>query len=343
MSLEPKVNSSPLITIVIPTLNEVKNIENALNNIVNNGSIIKNSEVLVIDGGSSDGTLEIVSSFVNKLNLSILHFPGASVYKALNIGLQKAHGEYFIRVDARSEIPQNYLQEVIKGLQIPSVECVGGIQAQYGDSVVGNSIAWVTSSLLGTGGAKFRSGSASGFVDSVYLGAYRTAILRSLGGYEDEGNYISEDSYINKRIRESGKNIYLNASLRILYPAKSSFRQLIKQYLIYGAAKGFIIRKHKKFTSPRQIIPIFFLFCLICNVLGCLSGWIPWGLLGTFVGFYLLIVVLGNLVFSKQKKISAGVIRARCFATICIHFAWPIGFFLSIFSPSLHKRLILWL
>ncbi len=82
------------------------------------------------------------------------------------------------------------------------IECVGGIQLQYGNSVITNSIARVTSSFIGTGGAKFITAKESGYVDSVCLGVYKTATPRELGGYEDISEYVSEDSFISKRIRK---------------------------------------------------------------------------------------------------------------------------------------------
>lgn len=342
-------NSSPpeldnnYISVIIPVLNEVKNIETALKCLVDNQIPQSQMEVLIIDGGSLDGTTEKALTFGDRLNLKLIKSPGASVYKALNIGLREAKGVYFVRVDARSEIPTNYIKTCIIHLQVPTIECAGGIQLQYGDSTTSSSIARVTSSFIGTGGAKFRTATESSFVDSVYLGVYKTATLRALGGYEERSDYVSEDSFINKRIRDQGGKVFLDATLAVRYPAKSTFRALIKQYIIYGAAKAFLVRKHKKLTSPRQSFPLIALLLGLLLLLSVLNGLLPVALIYTVAMSYLAIVVLANSVNTRYHEQDPGSLAARSIATICIHFAWPIGFFLFLISPKLHKRLVFWL
>jgi succinoglycan biosynthesis protein ExoA len=337
-----KDNSKPRISVVIPTLNEAMYIAQALQCILNNDIPPQDLEVLLIDGGSCDGTVEIARGFESLLRLHVIEEPGCSVYRALNLGLLKAQGDFFIRVDARSLIPKNYIETCLRDLDIHGAKCAGGIQLQFGDSPVSNSIARVTSSVIGTGGAKFRTSKISGFVDSVYLGVYRSATLRELGGFEEGADYVSEDAFINQMIRARGEKVYLNVSLQVRYPAKASFRALAKQYLIYGAAKGFIFQKYYKLTSFRQVLPLMFLLSWISLSIACMAGWIPWVALGTAACAYLLLVFASNISINSSVDQSQGLLWARSFATICIHFTWPIGFFMFLINSSLHKRLVKW-
>lgn len=339
----PEHAAAPHISVIIPTLNEARHIGQALQCIVDNGIPMHEMEVLLIDGASRDGTVRVAQGFADRLQLRIIDALGCTVYRALNIGLQAARGIYFVRVDARSAIPRRYIETCIGHLEQPSVQCVGGIQLQYGDTPVSDSIARVTSSKLGTGGAKFRTATHSGFVDSVYLGVYKTATLRELGGFEDGSDYVSEDALINNRIRARGGKVYLDANLQVRYPAKANFRALSKQYVIYGAAKAFVVRKHHRLTSIRQALPLLFLLTWLALVLASTAGWLPWTVLGAAACAYVLLVVAGNLGGRSIGDQRAGRLWARSFATMCIHFAWPIGFFLFLISPPLHKRLAHWL
>ena len=131
-----------------------------------------------MDGGSRDATVQIANAFSDRLQLRVIDAPGSSVYRALNIDLQAAPGEFFVRVDARSSIPRNFIRCCLRNLDHQGAQCVGGIHLQYGESAVGHSIARVTSSIFGTGGAQFRTSTVSGLVDSVNLGVYRRATLR---------------------------------------------------------------------------------------------------------------------------------------------------------------------
>lgn len=339
----PSSLPAPKISVVMPTLNEERHIAQALHCILENKIPRNDIEVLIIDGGSLDGTIDEAKRYSDQMQLYVIHAPGSTVYRALNIGLEAARGQYFVRVDARSAIPANYIKTCLENLQKPGVECTGGIQFQYGDSIIGESIACVTSSLLGTGGAKFRTSKKSGFVDSVYLGVYHTSTLRKLSGFEDESNYVSEDSLVNNRIRLGGGKVYLDASLIVRYPAKSTFRSLIKQYVIYGAAKAFLVRKHHTLTSIRQFLPLLFFLFWVALIIASITRGIPWQLFFVAALTYFLVVTVGSLRYSGISSQYVGRLWVRIVATMCIHFAWPIGFFLFLISPRLHKVLVHWL
>ncbi|SDS21061.1 TIGR04283 family arsenosugar biosynthesis glycosyltransferase [Winogradskyella sediminis] len=57
-----------MISIIIPVLNEVDTIGNLLHHITQNASASNISEIIVVDGGSIDGTLNIISDFVTSSN-----------------------------------------------------------------------------------------------------------------------------------------------------------------------------------------------------------------------------------------------------------------------------------
>lgn len=330
----------PRISIIIPTLNEERYIGQALQSIVNNDVPSSDLEVILIDSASRDGTVQMAQKFADRLPLRIIEAPGCSVYRALNIGLKAARGKYFVRVDARSAIPRLYIETCIDHLCKLDALCVGGIQLQYGETLVSESIAHITSSKFGTGGAKFRTAKQSGFVDSVYLGVYRTDTLLELGGFEDRADYVSEDALINKRIIDRGGRVYLDSQLKVRYPAKETFQALAKQYIIYGAAKAFLLRKYHFLTSIRQVVPLLFLLTWLALALTCAVGILPWTALISVVGAYVLLVVAANLserIIGNQR---GGSLWASCIATICIHFSWPIGFFLFLMYPPLHKKLV---
>lgn len=87
----------PTISVIIPTLNSEKYLEEAL------GSILRQSftdfEILVIDGNSTDGTLDILQKAEDE-RISVLQAPGKGLANALNFGLVHARGTYIARMDA---------------------------------------------------------------------------------------------------------------------------------------------------------------------------------------------------------------------------------------------------
>src|SRR5688572_8184842 len=64
------------------------------------------TEILVIDGGSTDGTPDLVKSFAARAtNVQLLHNPRRTQSCALNLGITRSTADYILRLDAHSEYP----------------------------------------------------------------------------------------------------------------------------------------------------------------------------------------------------------------------------------------------
>jgi glycosyltransferase involved in cell wall biosynthesis len=89
---------SPFFTIITASLNREISIQRTLASIKN--QTFKDLEHIVIDGGSTDGTLEIIRAFEGTYNLSYISEPDSGIAKALNKGLNKAKGKYVLIIQA---------------------------------------------------------------------------------------------------------------------------------------------------------------------------------------------------------------------------------------------------
>ena len=92
------MTESPLLSIVIAVLNNAATLGRCIESVL--AQDYKNRELIVIDGGSTDGSLEIVREHASKLAYWESK-PDRGVYHAFNKGLQKASGEwiYFLGSD----------------------------------------------------------------------------------------------------------------------------------------------------------------------------------------------------------------------------------------------------
>jgi succinoglycan biosynthesis protein ExoA len=316
-----------MISIIIPTFNEAGNIEECLEAILKNSFPISNVEIIIVDGGSKDGTVNILNRYsYNGPKIHIINAPGTSVYSALNIGLQYASGDYIIRVDSRSVIPENYISKCISNLDEKNAAVAGGVQKQFGKDIYQNTIAEVLQSPFGTGNAKFRRGNFSGYVDTVYLGVFRRNTFDLVGLYDDDGIVISEDAMMNARIREKGGKIYLDNSLIVKYPAKKNIRELIRQYFIYGGAKAHTFEKYKRLTAARQYVVLLASVAAIVISILSLFRIISW----MFLMIPILLYMLFTTFYSARVKLSKehNVSFFYClFVFPAIHFSWISGFF----------------
>lgn len=94
-------NQSSLVSVITVVFNNVKDIERTLKSVIN--QTYKKVEYIVIDGGSTDGTLEII----NKYKENIAHLvsePDKGIYDAMNKGLDLSTGEYVVFINSGDEI-----------------------------------------------------------------------------------------------------------------------------------------------------------------------------------------------------------------------------------------------
>jgi glycosyltransferase involved in cell wall biosynthesis len=108
------MSNNPLISIVIPSYNKVKYIQKTLDSIVNQN--YKNIEVIIQDGGSTDGTLEVIKRFANKYpkQIKLESKKDGGQLNAINMGLKKAKGDIVTYINA-DDIYENGAFESVVG------------------------------------------------------------------------------------------------------------------------------------------------------------------------------------------------------------------------------------
>jgi len=92
-------NVVPKLTIITVTLNAVETIKGAISSTV--GQTFKNVEYIVIDGGSTDGTVELLEKYRQQNKLRYVSEPDNGIYYAMNKAILIATGEwlYFMGSD----------------------------------------------------------------------------------------------------------------------------------------------------------------------------------------------------------------------------------------------------
>lgn len=295
----------PAVSIAIPVYNEESQITACLQAVAAQ-DYPRIIEVLVADGGSADSTRELATGHEG---VRVLDNPRRTRPAGLNVALAAAAGEVFVRVDARTIISPAYVSRAVDALQRSGAAVVGGPMRFSAVTARERGIAAAMTSRLGAGPAAFRrSGGEPRFVDTVYLGAFPTAVLRELGGYDEEfgGN---EDAELNHRAQAAG-GAYLDPSICSSYAVREGYGQLWRQYRRYGRARAVTMRKHPSSIRPRQLaVPMLFL--------GLASPW-----RGRVLAGYAA-AVLGRAALEASTDPAAAPAMALALPTM--HAGWAVG------------------
>jgi len=102
----------PLISIIVPTFNRAKTIARTIDSILL--QTYQNLEIIIIEDGSQDETMEVLEKYTDNRIRIIQHEHNKGVTGAKNTGLNSIHGEWFTILDSDDEIISQALETMIQ-------------------------------------------------------------------------------------------------------------------------------------------------------------------------------------------------------------------------------------
>jgi glycosyltransferase involved in cell wall biosynthesis len=181
-------------SIIIPTLNESRNMSSCIRSIIGLKDTGSSLEVIIIDGGSKDNTLEIASGFDNKIELRMIQSGEADLPDQLNKGACIAKGDILIFLHADCRLSGDALNKIEYSYnKFPSMAGGAFTMRVEGDrffynilSVAGNIYSRITKKFFGDRAIFVRReifDEISGFKDLPFMGGYDfSKKLKKAGG-----------------------------------------------------------------------------------------------------------------------------------------------------------------
>ncbi len=245
----------PRVTIAMPAYNEERYIEACIASVQAQDYPRDLIEILVADGRSTDRTREILARLTEAdPRIRMIDNPARLQAAGLGLLVKQATGDIFVRMDVHCEYAPDYVTKCVEALERTGADNVGGAQRAKAKTFFQQALCAALASPLGVGGAKYRSAEAEGFVDTVFLGAFRRRVFETVGLW-DPGAITNEDAELNQRILDSGGQIYLSRDIVVHYFPRDSFSTLAKQYYKYGRGRARTLLKLGSFPNLRPLAP----------------------------------------------------------------------------------------
>jgi len=265
----------PSISVIVPAYNEEKIIERTIESLLE-ADYPGPKEILIIDDGSTDRTLEIASRY-KKAGVKVYHKENGGKSSALNYGLKFAKGEIIVTVDADTVVGRDALKEIVKKFNDPNVAAV------CGNIKILNAVNWLTKcqalEYVVSINTFRRAFDIFGVVTVVpgALGAFRKTVLEA-GGFYDKDTLV-EDFDVTVKTLKSGAVVQASSNALAYTEAPQTLKDLYKQRMRWYRGNFQTILKHKDaLINPRYgfLHMLGFPFILILMFFVPFAGMIIW-------------------------------------------------------------------
>ena len=344
--LPTNMESTPGVATIIPTWQEVEHIERCLRSFMSQTYPTSSHQILVIDGGSTDGTVEIVNRLAKESQeaggpvITLLENPDRYVPHARNLALEYLNQDtqFVLEMIGHAWVAEDHIElRVQRMLAIESeIGCkLGGL----GSIVIESDLPlqrvgkWVEAALscpLG-GSGQFARFKVEGPTKIPPFTLYRREAIESVGGW-NEGYLTTQDSEINMRLIGSGWPLWRTPHT----PVRMAKRTTIAKWWKMGHRYGFWRMKHLLDAKSRIRLGEFLPWIGLALVIGlALDGQSTLNLpnyLWPIFAYTLTLFVVG--VSEAKRASTLSMLYGVPLLLILLHISFSIGLLTGLFRSG---------
>jgi biofilm PGA synthesis N-glycosyltransferase PgaC len=232
----------PLVSVIVPGYNEAKVVGNCVESIL--ASEYPNFEIILVDDGSTDETLEAMKAFESDQRVRVIGKPNGGKASALNAGIAAAHGEILFFVDADGLFTPSAIREMLNGFSSEKVGAVCGNDAPVNLDRIQTRLACIQTHV-GTGFVRRALALINCLpIVSGNIGAFRRSVIEKTGTFLE--GFIGEDLELTWRVHKAGFRVNFAPKAVVLAEVPSTVRDLWKQRVRWARGLLQTIRIHKK-------------------------------------------------------------------------------------------------
>lgn len=218
------------ISLIMTVRNEAASIARLLDSVL--AQTRQPDEIVIADGGSTDGTQEVVSSYMDRLPLRLLALPGANISEGRNAAIRNASHDIIAVTDAGVRLEAGWLEALVgplldegAGVDVVSGFFVPDAQSPF-ELAMGATVLPALEDI-----------EPGAFLPSSRSVAFRKAAWEAAGGYPEWLDY-SEDLVFDMRMKALGYRFTFAPEARVHFRPRSNLRAFFLQYYRYARGDG---------------------------------------------------------------------------------------------------------
>jgi glycosyltransferase involved in cell wall biosynthesis len=285
------------ISFACTTLNEEKSIKRFLDSISNQS--VKPNEIIIVDGGSKDNTIQIVEEYKKKSKIPIKIFivPGANIARGRNEYVKRAKGDILFSGDLETRFEKDWIKKMLKGFDKGADIVIGTYVAEKPQSILEKVIASRFPNF-----SKFSENDWNKFLPSNRQIAVKLISWEKLGDFP-EWIHRADDTLMHMKAKKEGFKYYFAKDAKVYWRARDNLKQYLKLAYQDSVSDGFsgIALKRKVY-----FIELFVVFLLISSSILSII-FTPLFILTWFIIFWAIFLKEGLNIYKKTKNLACFV------------------------------------
>jgi glycosyltransferase involved in cell wall biosynthesis len=215
------------VALIVTVLNEAGTIDDLLESIARQTR--PPDEVVIVDGGSADGTWEHLLGWTSRLPMRCLHAPGASIARGRNLAIEAATCEVIAVTDAGVRLEPDWLEQLLSGLG-DDVDVVSGFFRADACTTFEKAMGATVLPAL-------QDIDADTFLPSSRSVLFRRSAWAAARGYPEWLDYC-EDVVFDLNLKHSGLRFAFASGAVAWFRPRGSLRAFFRQYYLYARGDG---------------------------------------------------------------------------------------------------------
>jgi len=290
--------NSDFVSVVIPAYNCSSTIAQCIQSILD--QTVPNVELIVVDDGSTDQTLQIIKSYSNVICITQKN-SGPAI--ARNVGFKQAKGQIVFFTDSDCIAQSDWVKRALPHFQDSQV---GAVCGSYGIANPKSRLARCVHQEVQYRHAKLMPTYPKSF--GSYNVAVRKDVFGQLGGFNESYRRASgEDNDLSYRLLALGYRIYFEPRALVDHFHPTSARKYLSEQFRHGFWRVYMYRAHPQmmvgddYTYWKDIVEVPIVLLIFGLALMCIFLGDPWALLVLVPIIGLLLIEIVSVCSSVRR------------------------------------------